>query len=311
MVKAALVSIIMPAYNAEPYLAESVRSVQGQSHTDWELIVVNDGSTDRTAAIVDGLSSSDQRIKLHSTTNQGPGAARSYGIVQAKGELIAFLDADDLWAPTKLTEQLAVMAKGDYDLVFTSGDFIGGGPNDRFVSAHGVYSGPEMFDVLYRHNRIPLMSVLTTKKALAKGGGFQTKGALSRHCEDYDLWLRMAKAGCSFCGLTQPLISYRIHPGGASRSLLVMEEAELQVIKQYDAEMTKADPEARRSRYIELYNRLVIANAAVGQIKQARSYLAKLAELEPSSRVRSKAALLTLTRRRYGGVSRRLFRPSA
>src|SRR5215467_11570142 len=101
-----LVSIIMPAYNAEKYIADSIRSVLAQTYTDWELIVVVDGSTDNTASLVQQFVTRDSRIKYFFQENGRLGKARNTGIKNASGSLIAFLDSDDLWLETKLELQL-------------------------------------------------------------------------------------------------------------------------------------------------------------------------------------------------------------
>src|ERR1700744_5385897 len=99
---AELISIIMPAYNAENFIGSAIESVLDQTYLNWELIVVNDGSTDQTAAIVETFAASDKRIKCISQPNMRQGAARNTGIKNSRGDLIAFLDADDLWLPGKL-----------------------------------------------------------------------------------------------------------------------------------------------------------------------------------------------------------------
>ena len=117
-----LVSVIMPAYNAEKYIDEAIDSVISQTFANWELIIVNDGSTDDTQKIVEAYVSSDTRIKLINQENKRLGAARNEGIKNANGEWVAFLDADDLWINTKLEKQLAAAAEQpDAGVIFTGG----------------------------------------------------------------------------------------------------------------------------------------------------------------------------------------------
>lgn len=101
-----LVSIIIPAYNCADYLAKTVESVQNQQYLFWELVIVNDGSTDKTLEVIEKLIESDSRIRLLKQPNGRQGKARNNGIKQAKGEWIAFLDADDIWPANKLSFQL-------------------------------------------------------------------------------------------------------------------------------------------------------------------------------------------------------------
>src|SRR5262249_23306047 len=104
-----VVSIIMPAYNAGKYIADSIQSVLAQTYSDWELIVVDDGSADNTASIVQQFVTRDSRINYFFQENGRLGKARNTGIKEARGALIAFLDSDDLWLETKLELQLQAM----------------------------------------------------------------------------------------------------------------------------------------------------------------------------------------------------------
>lgn len=101
------ISVIVPAYNAENTILETIGSVQQQTFSDFELIVINDGSNDRTLELLNSLT--DSRLKIFSYENAGVGVARNRGISHATGKFIAFLDADDLWTPDKLELQLATL----------------------------------------------------------------------------------------------------------------------------------------------------------------------------------------------------------
>src|SRR6476659_7001862 len=114
-----LVSVIMPAFNAGKYISDAIQSVIQQTYNNWELIVIDDGSTDTTAAIIKEFIASDDRIKYLYQENGGPGKARNKGLKEAKGIYVAFLDADDLWLPEKLREQLKTMFYHKTDLVYS------------------------------------------------------------------------------------------------------------------------------------------------------------------------------------------------
>lgn len=117
-----LVSIIMPAYNAEKYIEEAIQSVLKQTYTNWELVIVNDCSTDKTEQIIKKYQEQDQRIKLYSLPkNQGVANARNAAIENAFGRYIAFLDSDDIWLPEKLEKQIMFMRINDY--LFTFHDY--------------------------------------------------------------------------------------------------------------------------------------------------------------------------------------------
>ena len=103
----ALVSIITPSYNSAKFIAETIQSVQNQTYPNWEMIIVDDGSSDETESVVLNIIQKDNRIQFHKLSqNSGPGVARNFAIQQAKGNYIAFLDSDDLWKPEKLNKQL-------------------------------------------------------------------------------------------------------------------------------------------------------------------------------------------------------------
>ena len=120
MIKPALVSIIMPSFNASQFISESIRSVISQTHVDWELLIVDGRSPDGTRDIISEFSHSDCRVRLIDNANDdGPGQARNYGLRYAKGDYVAFLDADDLWLPNKLSSQLDFMIRNKYRFSFT------------------------------------------------------------------------------------------------------------------------------------------------------------------------------------------------
>lgn len=115
-----LVSIITPLYNGERFVSKTIESVLAQTYTDWEMIIINDGSKDRSEAIAQEYAAKDSRIKVFSQPNGGSAAARNNGIRRARGRYIALLDADDLWEPFFLESQLALMAQHNATLVYGS-----------------------------------------------------------------------------------------------------------------------------------------------------------------------------------------------
>src|SRR5690625_3661748 len=115
-----LVSVITPAYNAERFIAEAIESVRKQTYTNWEMIIVNDCSTDRTVQIVESYQKKDKRIKLyHLQKNSGSGVARNKAMDEANGRFLAFLDSDDLWLPEKLERQIEFMLSNHIAFSFT------------------------------------------------------------------------------------------------------------------------------------------------------------------------------------------------
>ncbi len=106
-----LVSVVIPAFNASTYIERTLRSVMRQTYAALEIVVVNDGSTDHTAKLVEQIAASDSRIRLLSTPNRGVAAARNTGIEASSGRFVAFLDADDLWHPTKIEKQVNALKR--------------------------------------------------------------------------------------------------------------------------------------------------------------------------------------------------------
>ena len=138
------VSIVIPVYNAEKYLRKSVASALAQDHADWELILVDDGSRDGSGALCDELAATDNRIRAFHTPNGGVTAARSFGVAQARGEWIAFVDADDTLLPGAL---IAMLAKsGDCDIVIGNKQIVTrSGATDEVMNAADAQLAPGDF----------------------------------------------------------------------------------------------------------------------------------------------------------------------
>ncbi|MFN5319583.1 MAG: glycosyltransferase family 2 protein [Bacteroidia bacterium] len=211
--EAKIVSVIIPAYNCAPYLAETVESVQGQNYPNIEIIIVNDGSTDTTLEVAQHLAQSDARIKVLSHTNSKQGKTRNAGVAAASGHYIAFLDGDDIWFPNKLELQIATLEERCVDLVFSDGFICLN--NNLNLREHTFQILQKIFDrndleLFHRQNQIPTSTVVCTKAAFDKAGGFDEEPEV-QNCEDYLLWVRMLDKGCRFYGLDENLILYRVH----------------------------------------------------------------------------------------------------
>ncbi len=203
----------MPAYNSEIYIKDSIESVLAQTYQNWELIIVDDGSTDSTAIITKAFVSRDIRIKYHYQQNQKQGKARNFGITNSQGDWIAFLDHDDLWMPEKLEKQIEFINSNNVDLVF-SDSYAFYSPNisddHSFEINAGYYKGLDALKLFLERNRIPILTVLARKKAIIDCGGFEEHPDV-QNADDYLLWLRMLTKGFSFYGLPSKLAYYRIH----------------------------------------------------------------------------------------------------
>jgi len=213
MKNAPLISIIMPAYNAEKHIAESIESVVRQTYANWELIIIDDGSSDNTAKIANSYLEKDCRIRYIYQRNQKQGKARNNGIENSKGKLIAFLDSDDLWVSDKLEIQVGFFLGHNYDLIFSDGYLVQDDPNNVLASFNtlcGEHRGDKALSHFFKENRIPILSVLTTKQAIKKAGGFDESIQI-QNIEDYHLWIKMLLSGLVFYGMSEKLVYYRRH----------------------------------------------------------------------------------------------------
>ena len=217
------VSVVIPTYNRRDYVQAAIDSVLAQTVTDYEVIVVDDGSTDRTG---DALSARyGERIRYVWQKNQGESRARNKGIDLARGEYVAFLDSDDLWLPQKLARQVTVLeAKPDMVLVFASFGEIDerGAPLANPLPEERIRVDLEL-PSLCLHNMVGSPSnVMVRTEALKQVGGFD---AAIQYGEDRELWLRLRLQG-PFAYIDEPLASIRHHAGSQNMGRPNLEQAE-------------------------------------------------------------------------------------
>lgn len=199
-----LISIIMAAYNTEKTIEQAINSVLSQTYTNFELLVVNDCSTDRTAEFVKSIAAKDSRVRLISNVkNNGVSYTRKHGLEEAKGSWIAILDSDDAWAPEKLEKQIELQEKTNADLLFTGSAFMDseGQLIDWYLRAPSEVT----YRQLLKQNVLSNSSALVRKELYAKhyaiGDGMH---------EDFAIWLSILKEGKKAHGVDEPLLIYRI-----------------------------------------------------------------------------------------------------
>jgi glycosyltransferase involved in cell wall biosynthesis len=238
------VSIVIPAYNAAATIDETLISVRAQSHTNLEIIVVDDGSTDGTAAIVKRHAADDRRITLVSQANAGVAAARNHGWARATSDLIAFVDADDLFAPTKIERQVAALAAGgdSIGLVYVYHARIDAESN---IIEHCLPHPAEgyVLDEVMRYNFIGNgSSALVRRAALIQANGFESglRAADAQGCEDFLFYCRVAEA-FKFARVPEFLLGYRELPNNMSSNVPRMLRSYCMVIE----EMSSKYPEKR------------------------------------------------------------------
>jgi len=207
------VSVIIPTRNRSKLLELSLRSVLWQRNVDFETIVVDDGSTDDTARVLRSLGDGI-RVVRHERS-QGVSAARNRGIAEARGEWVAFLDDDDLWAPDKLELQLQALRRGDRRWAYAGAVEIT--MDNRILAGRPPASPERVADELMIRNIVPAgaSNVIVWKAWLSMPTAFD--GSLY-HSADWDLWIRLARRGPPAC-VSKPLVAYRFHPGSASLDL--------------------------------------------------------------------------------------------
>lgn len=203
----------MPLYNAAAFVAAAISSVQAQTFSDWELLVADDGSADESAAIVASLAAADPRIRLLiSTENQGPGPARNRAIAMARGRFIAFLDADDLWHPTKLATQIGWMQTTGHPFTFTA--------YTRVTLSTGARVTIGVPDRVTR-NALLLTNVIGCSTVVYDSAYFGPRAmpALKRR-QDFAFWLQLLKDTPFAAGLPIALTTYQQHGDSVSSSKL-------------------------------------------------------------------------------------------
>jgi glycosyltransferase involved in cell wall biosynthesis len=214
-----LVSVVIPAYNAEATLDETLRSVRAQTHRALEIIVVDDGSIDGTRALGERHAAADGRVRVLHQANAGVAAARNAGWQHARSEFIAFVDADDLWAPTKIEKQLAALLSGGDRIGLVYCWFAKIDPASRIVGLHDgpLWQGDVTAPILTTNFIGNGSSALLRREALMTAGGFdaglQAQGA--HGCEDYLLYFRVA-VGHHFALVPERLVGYRQLPNNMS-----------------------------------------------------------------------------------------------
>jgi glycosyltransferase involved in cell wall biosynthesis len=202
------VSAIIPVYNQDRYLAAAIHSVLAQTCRDFEVIVVDDGSTDRTPEVI---ASYGDRIRAYRKANGGVATALNHGIRQARGDAVGWLSSDDLWEPSKLERQLEVLAsRPEVGLVYTDVWVIDAADRVlRRTSSPVQETGRRFVRSLLRHCFVNGTSVLVRRSVFDAVGLFDERIQIAT---DYDMWLRIAQAGYEFVHIPEPLARYRVHP---------------------------------------------------------------------------------------------------
>jgi len=210
-----LVSIIMPNYNSASFIKESIVSILSQSYENWELILVDDCSSDDSLKVIEALIADDKRIKLIKLTeNSGPAIARNRAIKEAKGRYVAFLDSDDLWTPDKLLKQISFMQEHDVALSYTGYYRIEEESGEVIDQIHV----PEKinYSELLKQNIIGCLTAIYDTRKIGK-----VYMPDIRKRQDFGLWLNILKKVPYAYGIDEPLAYYRVRSASVSSNKIL------------------------------------------------------------------------------------------
>ncbi|GEQ84844.1 glycosyl transferase [Patiriisocius marinistellae] len=210
-----LISIITPLYNAAPFIAQTIASIQSQTYSNWELLIVDDNSTDASVTIVKTLAKNDARIKLtEEKINKGAAQARNKGTSLAQGTYIAFLDADDLWHSQKLEIQLYFMSKNNCNVSFTS--YVHIDENGYEIGKRIKAINQLTYKKQHNNNYLGNLTGMYNCAVLGK-----IEAPTIRKRQDWAVWLEAIKRSAKpALGIQQDLAYYRVHNGNMSRDKL-------------------------------------------------------------------------------------------
>jgi glycosyltransferase involved in cell wall biosynthesis len=310
-----MVSVIIPAYSAAGYIDRTLRSVFSQACTDLEVIVINDGSPD-TPALVEALMPWRDRIVYREQENAGAGAARNAGLAMARGDLVAFLDADDRWRPGFLDAQVRWLeSRPDFDMVYCDAVITGDTPlaGKRF-SETAPSDGPVTFEsLLTQRCTVITSSVVARHAVIGAAGGFD---AGLRRGQDFDLWLRLAHRGARIGYQAEPLVERVVLASGLSADPVTELDRAIRVLHGVARKL----PLAAVERAL-LHDRITALGAAVAcergkrdlrarRFADARQHFLESIALSPQWKLRVVLTLMGVAPRTFQRVYMRLRPPS-
>ncbi|MEM6752985.1 MAG: glycosyltransferase [Cyanobacteria bacterium P01_C01_bin.38] len=215
-------TIVMPAYNAGAYLSQTIESVLNQTLTNFELIIIDDGSADETSDIAYQYSKIDNRVRVLSQSNQGVSATRNKGISLSQSKYIAFIDADDKWFPENLKSHFENLEKNPHlGVSYAKVEFLHPNGNHTGKIARGRLSNLEPQHFLYENPTMTVSNLVVRRQVFEEIGGFDCNMSYS---EDMDFLFRVACSNWKIEGIDRVLLGYRTTQGGLSSQLYKMEE---------------------------------------------------------------------------------------
>ncbi len=266
-------SVIIPTHNHAVYLSTAIESVLAQTSADWELIIVDDGSTDDTADVVSDFI--DHRIKYIQQPNQGLATARNTGLTTSRGKYVAFLDADDVFLPKKLETQANQLDRCPGIGLVAGGWYY----TDVFGSVTSEatpwnWKGCDLLDIDTFLRTCPFIvnCVLVRRDWVVRLGGFDHQ---FRRVEDWDLWLRLAHAGCEMAWTTVPVCQYRLHSSNMTKDVVAQTKMTIAMLDKFysTGDFPVSTMTQRGLAYARIHLRGAGQNCALGHIREAQADL--------------------------------------
>ncbi len=257
-----LVSVIIPSYNRANYLPLAVDSILAQSYSVFEIVIVDDGSSDNTVEVVQSFG---DKVRFYQQAHQGVSAARNCGLAQARGDVIAWLDADDLWEPEFLASTVPLLESDPMlDGVYAGSAHVDEAGN--LLSQMSIKTVPpqQLFSALVEDDFVLTPTVVVRKRCFDEVGPFDTQ---FRICEDYDMWLRLAEQ-FSIIGLPRPLVRVRVHGGNTIGSMNMLLHYRMLIVHKHFG-LPKGDPATwsvdKRRAYAYAYAYAATAHFQTGE----------------------------------------------
>ena len=287
------ISVIIPAYNVAPYIGETLESVFAQTFTDFEVIVINDGSPD-TEEFERVLTPFRERIRYLTQENRGASAARNAGLRAAHGEFVAFLDADDFWLPSYLEDQIAVIRERNCDLVCADALIVGESPDAgrsyfEAVMEAALPKAVTFLDLLSGERSLITSGVLVRREHILEVGLFDEK---LRNAQDFDLWLRLARRGSHLAYQPRVLLEYRARINSLTGDPINSHLRELLIFQKVE-QSYGLTPEERAEVEPVIRNRTALVQYELGKLyllpgdfARAREAFAISNSLRPSMKTR-------------------------
>ncbi|NEO89602.1 MAG: glycosyltransferase [Moorea sp. SIO3G5] len=310
MITSPKVSVIVPAYNVRSYISEALVSLERQSYREFEVLIVDDGSTDDTAELVKPFCRRDSRFQLLQKSNGGLSSARNYGIRHARASYIALLDADDVYKPDKLANHVAVLDREpEVGVVYSASQAIrdDGSPTIMRLSGKPVMSDPLL--ALLCKNFIGHGSNGVFRSCLVDEVGEFDEGL--RSSEDIDFWLRIAATGrWRFHREPKVLCCYRVRPSGLSFNIAQMQHSHEQVLKSAYERSPELVEKVLPTAYAYMYRYLARLSLTAGDAAKAVHFINQALAANSSIFYRDPRSLLTLVAVRLAPLAKLVIKRS-